>query len=116
MRPKDELLAKVCASMMHMEYFRSIDLNVVPNGVSRYDLLQRGVSCKVVDYDRQRHVYKVREGWRTTLEKLQKHHPEYLPKKAIADGELTKSQIAALAFTTVQHAMKHRHPLELVWG
>ena len=114
MRPKDELLAKVCASMMHMEYFRSIDLNVVPNGVSRYDLLQRGVSCKVVDYDRQRHVYKVREGWRTTLEKLVK--PEVKTRKQVGETFLTKGQKKALAFTTVQHAMKHRHPLELVWG
>ena len=77
----------------------------------------------MMDYDDLANLYRVRQSWERILAEREAAKKPVIKEKVIQKQAkqvksdcLSKSQIAALAFTTVQHAMKNRHPLELVWG
>lgn len=118
-----QLIIDACREKDGQDWFRSNSLGPNFYGTRKYSICHKAVIYGMMDYDDLANLYRVRQSWERILAEREAAKKPVIKEKVIQKQAkqvksdcLSKSQIAALAFTTVQHAMKNRHPLELVWG
>jgi hypothetical protein len=111
------IIIAACSQMMPVGWFRSRDLGRDFWRLDKYNICQRATKYGMMEYDSAKNLYRVREGWRTILEyresKPEKPAP---PKRKEVSDVMPREQKHMLAISTVQSALRNRHPLEMVWA
>jgi len=102
--------------MMPNGWFRSRDLGRDFWRMDKYNICQRAMKYGLMEYDSEKNLYRVREGWRTILEyKQSKPEKPKIERKREESYVMPKEQKHKLAISTVQSALRNRPLIEQVW-